>query len=215
MTTTTIPNPDRQVMLDYSCPFCYLKCASFKGLKCHLQASHYLSDYDIQNEPDGEGSPRYQGHTLAKEPVAKGLQTTVITDSVVFAMISYVNMVIVWAHAVMANDGVIVPIGLNMVAQAAKRPVVPFAVLAGIHNEEASRIAENVTLSHTQKTKINVPKYSAMMAPIVVILERRLASTSRKPDIPHEIWFHNEYMGHIKATNFKNPASSATTLGDI
>ncbi|GJT30623.1 serine/threonine-protein kinase SMG1-like protein [Tanacetum coccineum] len=192
-------------------------------------------NFSSLNEPDGEGSPRYQGHTLAKEPVAKGLQTTVITDSVVFAMISYVNMVIVWAHAVMANDGVIVPIGLNMVTQAAKRPVVPFVVLAGIHNvtinlwvqlfyvlgrvnllkEEASRIAENVTLSHTQKTKINVPKYSAMMAPIVVILERRLASTSRKPDIPHEIWFHNEYMGHIKAANFKNPASSATALGDI
>ncbi|GKE89290.1 hypothetical protein Tco_1566765, partial [Tanacetum coccineum] len=81
--------------------------------------------------------------------------------------------------------------------------------------EDALRIAENVTLSHTQKTKINVPKYSAMMTPIVVILERRLASTSRKPDTPHEIWFHNEYMGHIKAANFKTLASSAFALGDI
>lgn len=37
---------------------------------------------------------RYQGHVLAKELVAKGLQATVITDSAVFAMISRVNMVI-------------------------------------------------------------------------------------------------------------------------
>lgn len=36
---------------------------------------------------------RYQGHLLAKELVAKDLQTTVITDSAVFAMISRVNMV--------------------------------------------------------------------------------------------------------------------------
>lgn len=36
---------------------------------------------------------RYQGHSLAKELVMRGLQTTVITDSAVFAMISRVNMV--------------------------------------------------------------------------------------------------------------------------
>ncbi|XP_076957542.1 uncharacterized protein LOC143633064 [Bidens hawaiensis] len=82
--------------------------------------------------------------------------------------------------------------------------------------EEASRIAENVTLSHTEKNKINAAKYSAMMAPTVVTLDRRLASTSRKPETPHEIWFHNEYMPQIKAaiSNFKTPASAAA-LGDI
>jgi hypothetical protein len=31
-----------------------------------------------------EGAPRYQGHLLAKELVARGLQTTVITDSAEF-----------------------------------------------------------------------------------------------------------------------------------
>ncbi|XP_051119308.1 uncharacterized protein LOC127243346 [Andrographis paniculata] len=80
-----------------------------------------------------EGAPRYQGHALAKELAAKGLQTTVITDSAVFAMISRVNMVIVGAHAVMANGGVIAPVGMNMVALAAKRHAVPFVVLAGVH----------------------------------------------------------------------------------
>uniref|UniRef100_A0A7N0TQ74 Translation initiation factor eIF2B subunit beta n=1 Tax=Kalanchoe fedtschenkoi TaxID=63787 RepID=A0A7N0TQ74_KALFE len=80
-----------------------------------------------------EGAPRYRGHALAKELVVRGLQTTVITDSAVFAMISRVNMVIVGAHAVMANGGVIAPIGLNMVALAAQRHAVPFVVLAGSH----------------------------------------------------------------------------------
>ncbi|PIA48184.1 hypothetical protein AQUCO_01400631v1 [Aquilegia coerulea] len=80
-----------------------------------------------------EGAPRYQGHILAKELVARGLQTTVITDSAVFAMISRVNMVIVGAHAIMANGGVIAPVGLNMVALAAQRHAVPFVVVAGSH----------------------------------------------------------------------------------
>ncbi|XP_061367818.1 uncharacterized protein LOC133310836 isoform X2 [Gastrolobium bilobum] len=80
-----------------------------------------------------EGAPRYQGHLLAKELAARGLQTTVITDSAVFAMISRVNMVIIGAHAVMANGGVIAPVGLNMLALAAQRHAVPFVVLAGSH----------------------------------------------------------------------------------
>ncbi|XP_020399660.1 uncharacterized isoform X2 [Zea mays] len=80
-----------------------------------------------------EGAPRYQGHVLAKELVEKGVQTTVITDSAVFAMISRVNMVIIGAHAIMANGGVIAPVGMNMVALAAQRHAVPFVVVAGSH----------------------------------------------------------------------------------
>ncbi|XP_022744565.1 translation initiation factor eIF-2B subunit beta-like [Durio zibethinus] len=80
-----------------------------------------------------EGAPRYQGHLLAKELVTRGLQTTLITGSAVFAMISRVNMVIVGAYAVLANGGVIAPVGLNMVALAAQKYVVPFVVLAGSH----------------------------------------------------------------------------------
>ncbi|KAL2337152.1 hypothetical protein Fmac_011598 [Flemingia macrophylla] len=80
-----------------------------------------------------EGAPRYQGQLLAKELANRGLQTTVITDAATFAMISRVNMVIVGAHAVMANGGVIAPVGLRMVSLAAQRHAVPFVVLAGSH----------------------------------------------------------------------------------
>ncbi|PIA52420.1 hypothetical protein AQUCO_01000352v1 [Aquilegia coerulea] len=83
--------------------------------------------------------------------------------------------------------------------------------------EEAARIAENATLSHSEKNKINAARYSAMMAPIVVALERRLASTSRKPETPHEIWFQKEYGEQLKAAifAFKTPPISATALGDV
>lgn len=83
--------------------------------------------------------------------------------------------------------------------------------------EEATRIAENVTLSHGEKNKINSAKYSAMMAPVVVVLERRLASTSREPETPHEMWFHGEYGDQLKSAilNFKTPPASAATLSDV
>lgn len=80
-----------------------------------------------------EAAPRYQGHVLAKELIAKGVQTIVITESEVFSMISRINMVIVGAHAIMANGGVIAPVGINMIALAAKRHAVPFVVVAGNH----------------------------------------------------------------------------------
>lgn len=83
--------------------------------------------------------------------------------------------------------------------------------------DEAARIAENSTLSHTEKTKINAAKYSAMMAPIIVALERRLSSTSREPQTDHEIWFLKEYGEHLKSAilAFKTPPASAATLGDV
>ncbi|GJY17218.1 translation initiation factor eIF-2B subunit beta-like protein isoform X3 [Tanacetum coccineum] len=72
----------------------------------------------------------YQGHAPAKEFIARGLQTTIFTNSDVFVMISRGNM----AHAVMADGGVIAHVGLNMVALAAQRHV-SFVDLAGIHKQ--------------------------------------------------------------------------------
>lgn len=83
--------------------------------------------------------------------------------------------------------------------------------------EEAARIAENVTLSNSEKFRINAAKYSAMMAPIVVALERRLALISRKPETPHEKWFQDEYKELMKSSilAFKTPPASASALGDV
>lgn len=83
--------------------------------------------------------------------------------------------------------------------------------------EEAARIAENSTLSHSEKKKINAAKYSAMMAPIIVALERRLASTSREPETSHEVWFHKEYGEKLKSAilAFKTSPVSAAALADV
>ncbi|XP_059068021.1 uncharacterized protein LOC131052623 [Cryptomeria japonica] len=83
--------------------------------------------------------------------------------------------------------------------------------------EEVSRVAENMTLTHSEKVKINAAKYSAMMAPIAVALERRLTSTSRMPETAHEAWFQNEYGEQIKdaITSFKTPHSTAASLADV
>ena len=46
-----------------------------------------------------------QGHELAVSLSKAGIETTVITDSAVFAMMSRVNKVIIGTHTVMANGG--------------------------------------------------------------------------------------------------------------
>ncbi|ERN17677.1 uncharacterized protein LOC18446022 isoform X1 [Amborella trichopoda] len=83
--------------------------------------------------------------------------------------------------------------------------------------EEAARVAENATLSVSEKAKINAAKYSAMMAPVIVAVERRLASTSRTPDTPHEVWFQKEYGEQLKSAiaTFKRPPISTAALGDV
>jgi translation initiation factor eIF-2B subunit beta len=44
-----------------------------------------------------------------------------------------VLQVLVGAHAVLANGGVIAPAGVHLVALAAKRHSIPFVVLVGLH----------------------------------------------------------------------------------
>ncbi|XP_043714712.1 polycomb group protein EMBRYONIC FLOWER 2-like [Telopea speciosissima] len=36
-----------EVTEDFSCPFCLMKCASFKGLRCHLYSSHDLFNFEF------------------------------------------------------------------------------------------------------------------------------------------------------------------------
>ncbi|ONM54138.1 Embryonic flower 2 [Zea mays] len=38
---------ETEVTEDFSCPFCYVRCGSFKGLGCHLNSSHDLFHYEF------------------------------------------------------------------------------------------------------------------------------------------------------------------------
>lgn len=56
-----------------------------------------------------------------------------------------------------------------------------------------------------------------MMAPVIVALERRLASTSREPETSHEGWFQKEYGEQLKSAllTLKIPPVSLSALCDV
>uniref|UniRef100_F7B4U7 Translation initiation factor eIF2B subunit beta n=1 Tax=Ciona intestinalis TaxID=7719 RepID=F7B4U7_CIOIN len=79
-----------------------------------------------------EGSPLYHGHELAKSLASKGIETTVITDTAIFAIMSRVNKVIIGTHSVLANGGLKAVNGAHMVALAASHHAVPLIVLGAM-----------------------------------------------------------------------------------
>jgi len=80
-----------------------------------------------------EAGPGGQGQEMAVSLASSGLETCLITDSAVFAIMARVNKVIVGTHAVMANGGLISQSGTHMIAQAAKHFNVPFVVCTGLY----------------------------------------------------------------------------------
>ncbi|XP_050312293.1 translation initiation factor eIF-2B subunit beta [Anthonomus grandis grandis] len=80
-----------------------------------------------------EGAPQYLGHSLAASLAKSGIQTTLIPDSAVFAMMSRVNKVIIGTHTVLANGGLRASSGIHGVALAAKHYSVPVMVLSHMY----------------------------------------------------------------------------------
>jgi len=80
-----------------------------------------------------EAAPTYKGHSFAVQLAQEGIEATVITDSAVFAIMSRVNKVIIGAHAVMADGGLLTQSGAHNVALAAKHHAVPVIVCAAIY----------------------------------------------------------------------------------
>lgn len=82
---------------------------------------------------------------------------------------------------------------------------------------EAARVAENATLSLNEKIRINAAKYLAMMAPVVVALERRLASTSWPPETPRQAWFQKQFGSPLKTAieMFKAPPANSASLSGV
>lgn len=80
-----------------------------------------------------EGAPFYKGQELAKSLAQAGIETTVITDSAVFAIMSRVNKVIMGTHAIMADGGLRSIVGSHALALAAKHHSVPLIVCAAMY----------------------------------------------------------------------------------
>mgnify|MGYP000252025120 CR=1 FL=1 len=79
-----------------------------------------------------EGSPMYGGHEMAKSLAEAGIDTIVIHDSATFAIMARVNKVLLSAHAVLANGGLIAASGSNMVALGAHNNAVPVVCITGM-----------------------------------------------------------------------------------
>jgi len=82
----------------------------------------------VAETPDG-----YKGHEMAKKLAARGIDATVVTDSAIFGLMARVNKVVISAHAVLANGGVLSDCGTNMVATAAKHYSVPVICVTGLY----------------------------------------------------------------------------------
>ena len=67
-----------------------------------------------------ESAPYYGGHDMAQCLTEAGIDTTVIQDAALFAVMPLVDKVFLPTHAVMANGGLIAPSGSQMVALAAR-----------------------------------------------------------------------------------------------
>ncbi|KAK2158286.1 hypothetical protein LSH36_173g00055 [Paralvinella palmiformis] len=80
-----------------------------------------------------ECAPFYQGQKMATNLASAGINTTLITDSAVFAMMARVNKVIIGTHTVMANGGLKAINGCHAIALAAKYHSVPLVVCAPMY----------------------------------------------------------------------------------
>lgn len=79
-----------------------------------------------------ESSNLRSSHEMAKKLSKARINTTVITNSAVFAMMAKADKVIVGARVIMANGGIIGDSGLHAVALAAKHHSVPLVCVSGL-----------------------------------------------------------------------------------
>jgi translation initiation factor eIF-2B subunit beta len=80
-----------------------------------------------------ESAPSLMGRETVLALAKEGIETTLIPDSAIFAMMARVNKVIIGTHAVMANGGLIALTGTHALALAAKHHEVPMVVCMGLY----------------------------------------------------------------------------------
>ncbi|EEB06533.1 translation initiation factor eIF2B beta subunit [Schizosaccharomyces japonicus yFS275] len=82
-----------------------------------------------------EGFPNEhsEAHSMAKRLANAGIDTTVISDAAIFAIMSRVNKVILGTHAILGNGGLMTNSGAQLVAQAARYHATPVVVCSGIY----------------------------------------------------------------------------------
>ncbi|PVF98854.1 nagb/rpia/CoA transferase-like protein [Serendipita vermifera] len=78
-----------------------------------------------------EAAPTFSGHEMARSLAASGINSILIPDSAIYAVMSRVNKVILGAHAILANGGVFASAGAILAAHAAQTHRTPVVFCAG------------------------------------------------------------------------------------
>lgn len=117
-----------------------------------------------------ETSKSASGHRMAVELAQLRVDTTVITDSSIFALMSRVNKVLIPAISIMANGGVVSEVGTNMVATAAKFYSVPLVCVTELYKlcplHPSNQDSFNELLSPGNACPFTVvPSYVEVVAP--------------------------------------------------
>ncbi|KAJ2413599.1 GCD complex subunit gcd7 [Coemansia sp. RSA 2530] len=80
-----------------------------------------------------ECAPAYDGHEQARALAGPNIDVVVVADAAVFAIMSRVNKVILGAHAVLANGGLVAASGSHTIAAAARHHSTQVVVCAGLY----------------------------------------------------------------------------------
>jgi len=102
-------------------------------IKCFLSAAKKRDPKRHFDVLVAESSRVAAGHKMASSLARSGVNTTLIANSAIFAMMARVDKVIVGANAVMANGGLIGCSGLHALALAAKHHSVPLVCVTGLY----------------------------------------------------------------------------------
>lgn len=80
-----------------------------------------------------EAGPSFSGHVMAANLASAKINTTVITDSAIFAIMARVNKVIIGTSSILADGGLVAVSGTRTVALAAQHHSVPLIVLGAAY----------------------------------------------------------------------------------
>ncbi|KAI0807946.1 eukaryotic translation initiation factor 2B beta subunit [Fomes fomentarius] len=99
-----------------------------KTVESFLKAAGHNRNYTVIV---AETAPSYSGHEMARSLSSAGISTFLVPDSSIFAIMSRVNKVILGAHAILANGGLVAIAGSLLAATAARAHSTPVVVCAG------------------------------------------------------------------------------------
>ena len=99
-----------------------------KTVEAFLKSAAHYRNYTVIV---AETAPSYSGHDMARSLSNAGISTFLVPDSSIFAIMSRVNKVIIGAHSILANGGLVAVAGSLLAATAAQAHSTPVVVCAG------------------------------------------------------------------------------------